>query len=353
LTKQIGFLDIIGELLSYAPNITSEPTRHTFLYNLARIIEKDAGRSINLFSDLVGMWSGKIRRWLRGWNTISIEALCQISTELKVSPIDILCEAEESSSLDSRKTPLQNKPTEKSITPWSAVEYQLQDALQAEPPPSLEAVARRLGYYPAKLKSHFPLLCKQICSRYNTYKESLHPSPLFIQITLKTALKEQPPSSLQNVFRRLGCRDTGYYYYSNYADLCTAIACRYKKYRNKAFDKKVVQEQLKVVLMEEPAPSFSSVAKRFGHTREFLRKKYPEMAKAIVARYMQHLRRHRREHAKKLRQMIRQAIKEIAASGMYISGARVRERLREQRFTVGRDSRFKPALREVKAEMGI
>lgn len=354
LTKQIGFLDIIGEILSHAPNITSEPTRHTFLYNLARIIEKDAGRSINLFSDLVGVWSGKVRRWLRGWNTISIEALCQICTELKVSPIDILCETEESNFLqDIRREPLQKNPTGKSITPWSEVEYQLQDALLAVPPPALEAVAQRLGYYPAKLKSHFPLLCKQICSRYSTYKESLHPSPLVIQTTLRTALREKPPPSLQSVFRRLGCRDTGYYYYSNYPDLCTAIARRYKKYRNKAFDKKVVQEQLKVVLKEEPAPSFSSVAKRFRHTREFLRKKYPEMARAIVARYMRHLRRHRKEHAKKLRQMIRRAIKEITASGMYASEARVRNILREQRFTVGRDNRFGPALREVKAEMGI
>jgi hypothetical protein len=135
--------------------------------------------------------------------------------------------------------------------------------------------------------------------------------------------------------------------------LCVAIAQRYKDYRNKAFDRKTAEEQLGAALKEEPAPSFSSVAKRLGHSREFFRQKFPELTKAIASRHMQYRSRQQRDRAKKLRSMILKSVKVIAASGLYPSEQKVKERLRQQQFTVGRDRLFKQALREIKSELGI
>jgi hypothetical protein len=242
---------------------------------------------------------------------------------------------------------------QKLTTSWSEVGSNLQAALHELPPPSMEAIARRLGYYPPKLKKHFAIVCEQISSRYKSYIKDTHPSPGIIQSTLRAALKEQPPPSLQSVFRRLGCRDTGYYYYSHHFDLCVAIAKRYKDHRNKPFDKKLTQEQLMAALKEDPAPSFSSVAKRLKHNRDFFRQKYPEITRAIAARHMHYLKSQREERAVKLRHMIREAIKSILAVGLYASEARVKDNLRQHQFSVGRDSLFKQALREIKSEMGI
>lgn len=353
ITQQIKYLSIIGELLESGPNVSLEPTPQNFANNLTKTIKKNAGQSINLFSDLVGMWSGKIRRLLAGSKSLSMEALCQFCIRLNLSPIDLLCkEEEESLSQDHIQTLCLNKPIQKLITPWIEVEGKLQTALEAVTPPSLEAVARYLGYDSRKLKGHFPTLCEQIRSRYRSYIKSMHPLPRIVRRTFRAALKELPPPSLQSVFRRLGCRDTGYYYYTNYFDLCAAVAQRFKNYRNKPFDKKITQEQLKAALIEEPPPSFSSIAKRLGHSREFFRQKYPEYTQAIASRHMQFRKLHQTKRAIKLRQMIREAIKDIAASGLYASEARVKKSLQQQQFVVGRDSLFKQALREVKSEIG-
>jgi transcriptional regulator with XRE-family HTH domain len=352
--SQIIILDIVGELLSGAPNVSTQPTRQTFLNNLSRVIEKTARSNINLFSDLVGMWSGKIRRLLAGESKLGIETLCHLCTKLNISPIDLLCERGRGTLSEKGISPsLRNDPTKSLTTPWSEVETNLRAALRESPPPSMEAVARRLGYYPPRLRGSFPRLCEQISSRYKTYRESIHPPQGIISATLRAALKEHPPPSLQSVFRKLGCRDTGYYYYSHYFNLCVAIAKRYKDHRNKPFNKELTQEQLTSALKEEPPPSFSSLAKRLGHNREFFRQKYPELTRAIASRHMQYRRNQQRERAERLRHMIQEEIKTIYALGLYVSERRVKENLRQHQFNVGRDSLFKQALREVKSEMGF
>jgi hypothetical protein len=354
LARQITFLDIIGELLSRAPSITSQPSRQAFLNNLAVIIERDANGSINSFSDLAGVWSGHIRNLLAGVIKLTIEALCHLCVRLNLSPVDLLCEKNEGSCLGNFvPVPCKGKASRELSVAWEEVEDKLQDALGESPPPSLEAVGRRLGYYPARLKGNFPEVCGQITSRYKRYVRGTHPTSRLIIKTLRSAMKEEPPPSLQSMFRRLGCKDTGYYYYSNYFDLCTAIAQRYKNFRNKPFDKKITEKQLKAALTESPPPSFSSVAKRLGHKRDFFRQKYPEIARAIASRHMQYRRDQQKERAVKLREMIRAAIKSILAYGKYISEARVKEYLRQHNFSPGRDILFKQALREIKSEMGI
>jgi len=84
----------------------------------------------------------------------------------------------------------------------------------------------------------------------------------------------------------LGCRDTGYYYYSNYSNLCVAPAQRYLNYRNNHFDRDLDCERLRAALIEDPPPSFSEVARRLNHKRDFVREKFPELSKAVTVRYL-------------------------------------------------------------------
>jgi hypothetical protein len=239
------------------------------------------------------------------------------------------------------------------MVPWEEVGAGLHTALQQTPPPSMEATGRHLGYYPPRLRRHFPSLCEQISLRYKTYIKGTHPHPKVVKRILRSALREHPPPSLQSVLRRLGCLDTGYYYYSHYFELCTDIARAYKENRNKPFAKDLTEEQLKETLTEEPAPPFSSVAKRLGHSRDFFRQKYPELVKAISSRYMHYRRNLQKEKSEKLRNTIRKAVKGILASGLYVSEARVKESIQRHQVGPGRNSIFKQILREVKSEIGI
>jgi AraC-like DNA-binding protein len=352
--KQISAAHTIGELLSCAVNFVSAPVLHDFTANLSKYVNQRASNSINLFSDLVSIWSGTVRRLLLGETKLSLKMLCLLCSGLNVSPQDLLSNRGNDAMLEKRHLMLESDiPLPKQVTPWDEVESALCTALEETPPPSMEAVARRMGYYPPKVKRHFPEQCEQIISRYWKYVKDRHPSDSKIRKAFRAALKEHPPPSLQRVVRRLGCKSTGYYYYSNYPDMCYAIAQRYKEYRNKPFNKNIDNERLRLILEEEPPSSLSEVAKRLGHSREFLRRKFPELTGSITLRYFCHQMALRKKRAQRLRHSIREAAQRIIASGQYVSEAKVREYVRERIKNVGRERLFKQAFREVKLEMGL
>jgi transcriptional regulator with XRE-family HTH domain len=354
LKQRLSFVDIIGELLSVSPSFTSTLTIENFRANLSQYIKDNACGSINLFSDYVQIWSGTIRRLTKGEIKLSLEVLCRLCFKLGISPFSLFSEPPKQIAIDQPSNIYRPKAIHlKAIVPWNNVKDYLQAALKETPPPSLEAVGRRIGYYPPRLKNHFPKLCERIASRYWKYIESKHPSPGEVKKVLKSALKEQPPPSLQSILRRLGCRDTGYYYYSNYYDLCIAIARRYTERRNKPFDRMIDGKLLQDALSEDPPPSLSELGRRLYHGRKFLRLKFPELSKAVAARYMQYQNTIKEKRADTLRQTIRQAVTHITAAGLYVSAARVKEYVKQRQAGVGREYLFQQAFSEVKVEMGI
>lgn len=310
--------------------------------------------SINLFSDRAQIWSGTIRRLIKGETKLSLEVLCHLCFKLQISPFSLLSEPANPVTTEQSALICQSEPIRlNGIVPWNDVKAYLEAVLKETPPPSLEAIGRRMGYYPPRIKRHFPKLCERVASRYWKYMEGKHPVPSQVQEFLQSALTEQPPPSLQCILRRLGCRDTGYYYYLNYPDLCLAVARRYMESRNKPFDQIADGKLLQDALSEEPPPSLSELARRLQHSREFVRQKFPELSEAIVARYMHYQTALRKEKANTLRKIIREAVRQITASGLYVSSARVKEYVKLDLPCTGRENLFQQALSEVKAEMGM
>jgi hypothetical protein len=279
--------------------------------------------------------------------------LCQICSRLNITALDLLAEQGNEEYLKRRHIVPEDIYSLVTITSWSEIEIKLKAMLQEYPPPSMEAVARKLGYYPPKIRLRFPELCEQIISRYKEHQKDSHPSPAEVRRVFRIALKEVPPPSLQMIIRSLGCKSTGYYYYRNYGDLCLKVSKRFKEYRTICFNKSKDRRRLEAALAEEPPPSFSEVARRFRRKRDFLRQKFPELSKAITARYKHYQSALRKENAYRLRNVIREVIGQIIASGFYISEAKVKEHAKQQLPKLGRGSLFKQALREVKSEMGL
>jgi transcriptional regulator with XRE-family HTH domain len=354
IEKQIAIIDSIGELLIKAPTISAPPTHHSFIANLTKSIDQMANGSINLFADLVGIWSGTIRRLLNGLTMPRLEVLYTICSRANISLLDLLAGAENEEMMERRRIILRMAtPMPKEPIPWVEVEGKLREVIKESPPPSMEEAARRMGYYQPKVKYHFPELCAEIASRHKEHLKSKHPDPKVVRKVFRAALEEQPPPSLQSVFRRFGCQDTGYYYYYNYPDLCSAVAYRFMSHRNKPFNIDLEREQLEAALVEDPAPSFSEMARRLGRKRDFLRRKFPEITKAIVTRNLYYRTASNKRKAEKLRVLIRESVKQCIASGLNVSEARVRSYVMQHLPGPGKSSLFKQALREIKSEMGL
>jgi hypothetical protein len=354
LVRELQKSHLLGEFLSYTSKLSSPLSNQTFIANLTKRITQDARGSINLFSDIVGVWSGTIRRLLAGETKLRLPVLLQMCARLNIQPLDLLSDQGNEGILSTRRLILgPDIPLHKEVTPWAEAEGRLRATLQEPIPLSMEAIARYMGRHSQTIQRHFPELCKQIISRYREYVNGRHPQPKEITRALKSALKEDPPPSLQRVFRRLGCRDTGYYYYSNHSKLCFAVAQRYLNHRNNPFDRDIDCKCLQAALTEDPPPSFSEVAKRFNHSREFVRRKFPELSKAVTVRYLNYQIVLRKNKAERLRRVIREAAEQIVTAGLYVSEARVKEYAKHHIPNLGRDSLFKQALRDIKLEMGL
>jgi hypothetical protein len=137
------------------------------------------------------------------------------------------------------------------------------------------------------------------------------------------------------VLRSLGCKSTGGYYYHKYPDLCFRVSKRFKEYHCISFNESEDRKQLNAALIEEPPPSFSEVARRLRRKRDFVRLKFPELSKAITARYKHYQGALRKEHAERLRNVLREAVGQIMATGLYISEARVKEHAKQKLPTLG------------------
>jgi len=341
-------------LLSLAPKIECLPSHQGFIANLTKCITQVANGNINAFSDLIGIWSGTIRRLLAGETNPRLEVICRICERLRIPVLDLLTDFDgKELGKHQGAVCISRTPPPKEKVPWREIEGRLHAALKERPPSCLEEVASRLGYSPSTLRDNFRELCATIVSRYKEHLISKHPEPREVRKVFRAALAESPPPSLQSVFRRLRCKDTGYYYYYNYRELCLAVALRFKSYRNKPFNKDSDREQLQAALIEEPPPSLSEMAVRLGHKREFLRRKFPELSQSIVSRHMYYRTACYKEQAKRLRREIRRAIKHLMKSGLSISEARVRKEIIRRLPGPGRDSLFKQALREIKTEKGL
>jgi AraC-like DNA-binding protein len=165
-------------------------------------------------------------------------------------------------------------------------------ASQEEPFPSIQEVARRLGYRSERtLYKRFPDLSHAIAvkSRKHTshYKERMGSSELQHALEAVLASQEEPPLSVPEVAQRLGYRSERTLY-KRFPELSRTIAERYQKYkfnREEIMNVDELRQALEAVLTseEEPFPSMNEVAQFLGYrSPTFLYKHFPDLSRAIT-----------------------------------------------------------------------
>lgn len=98
-----------------------------------------------------------VRRLLSGETKLRLPVLIQISSRLNISPFDLLSDTDNQKALEKRiAMPVQGTSHPEKPIPWDEVKEKLRLASREHPPPALEAVAQRMGYYPARLEPQLP-----------------------------------------------------------------------------------------------------------------------------------------------------------------------------------------------------
>ena len=314
----------LGELLSKVPLTAFKYNEKLFIENLENLIEEISFGSINDFAYLTEMWHVSIRRLLKGEVLPTIEMLLKICTPLDISPALLFIKKSKTKNpkVVSQNTNIKNL----SKNDFKKILYRFFDEY---PPLSANEVSRRTGWTTTRIQRNFPNEYEMIVKKYSDYIEQKLPklNNEEVKKILEKACYENPPPSLQSIFRKIGCRSTGYRYYHKFPKLCAKISKRYQKANKKIFDVKKAEKVLKLALKEVPAPSFSEIARRLKCSRTTLNTKFPNLSKRLHKRYKDHLDKKRKANLQTLRKTIKQTINELRKQLLPVSANSVRKNM--------------------------
>jgi hypothetical protein len=199
----------------------------------------------------------------------------------------------------------------------------LEAALVRDPAISLRAVGIELGYAngDGDLSKRFPELCQALLRRR---QDSLVNHDREQQRELGKVLREDPPPTFCEVERRLGYVN-GSSLRRRFPRLGAAILKRHKEYRHQSGVE--LLEKLQSVLMEEEPPSLASVAKRFNQQRNSMRKRFPDICRAIKQRHADFKSRQAAKTRAKCEEEIRRLTALLHAEGKHPSMKLVQNRM--------------------------
>jgi methylphosphotriester-DNA--protein-cysteine methyltransferase len=162
------------------------------------------------------------------------------------------------------------------------IQAALESASKEDLPPSLTYISRQLGYTTSMaIRKRFPDLCKAVTGKRlnsgSVRRKQIEPE-------LEQALSSDPPTSLGAIAKKLGYR-TNAVLRTKYPELRRRINERYAKYNQAQFMGRVRRE-VELILVETPPPPLKVVLQRIGISDGFLKKHFPEEHRALSTRYL-------------------------------------------------------------------
>jgi hypothetical protein len=157
----------------------------------------------------------------------------------------------------------------------------LERSLAEEHPRSLYALAVSLGYTnEGYIQRKFPELCSAIREKIRSEKKTRISN---MQETLRVALTERTPPSLEEVRRRLGYL-TSKVLRNHFPMLCDELLTRRQLHRQQQLTEQ--QKKLQLALLEWPAPSLIGLCKRYDLPSHCLERMFPTECASIRTRYV-------------------------------------------------------------------
>lgn len=375
-----------AEWVSIAQRLNSMPSKEDASRVVSYCIDTITGGNAGAFSRLVNVNTVSVSKWKNGACVPSLDSWLKISSSLKVSLARLLSGDKFFEDSRWRGNHL-NELLEKSLAPTlrrrQLISEGLKGALKEDPPPTLYAVATRLGYkYTPALRKAEPELCNEVVLRYRSQK--VIKSDLFVrkvsfaEVTraldlalrqdcpptlsdvaielgysgcnvlleqhpdlcqrirakraeyrkrklasaksaVKSALSKNPPTPLTEVARQLDVSTD--LLYRLYPDLCKKLAARRIEWRaNRDYH---IENKLREAIMEKSPPSLSNFARRHGYKRDRLRNLFPKLCQTLHRRYEAHQRRRTKEKRKRLEGQVEAIVLQLLKEEEYPSFKRV------------------------------
>jgi plasmid stability protein len=181
----------------------------------------------------------------------------------------------------STRTHWWKQPGAKRICELDAIRSRLEKSLAQDPPIPVKRIAVQLGYTNGGfIQVKFPDLCHAIAERLQRCKERRIEA---LRDAVRAACVEEPPPTLHALSRRLGFQNscTLRCWFRDETDwLLKARASHARKKKSE------LQAALLQAVSGEPSPSLSSVARQLGVSVSHLTENYPGLCRKIRSRYL-------------------------------------------------------------------
>ncbi len=325
--EQLWKAKSVGELLANAPSI-SVPVREQVARSLRYCVNNFGCGRVSRFASQFEVSSKRLQSWLKGERIPILETILRLTYTVGVPLLPFLCgslEIEDGSikKVVERKG-ASNHRLKKAPKSYEEVKIILAAAATSDRPESLQTFVRITGWYRVKLQKQFPELCATILARYADHFYTRIDKAKALCI-LQIALKEIPPPSVVAVAQRIGCNAVSLRHH--FLKIIRQLVSRYNNYWRNT-DWQLVETHLKEELSKDPAPSMSEVARSLGLSPRGLRTRFPELTKAIARRFEGYVEARVERRKESLRQEISKIVDTLNSEGIYPSVKRVAARVK-------------------------
>jgi transcriptional regulator with XRE-family HTH domain len=278
LDRQTWVTEQILTLLASTPRIKNPPKKEAVTKSIKFCIRYIAGMTESCFARAIGVPQPTVNDWQRQGNVPELEKLLRIARFTRIPLLNILLGDDcnhhtfvgADDSICKQQEPNAPPRSHKMRTriDIEKVRIALASALFVEITPSLQEVARRLGYSSTALAKHFPVECKKLSEKYKQWCKAEWAK---IAVELEKALIREPPQSIRAIAKDLGRNHTSLYQY--FPELCRRIARRYEIYRHTCREQKkeIFRQEIKEIVitlhLEGIYPSVKRVEARLHQRR--------------------------------------------------------------------------------------
>jgi AraC-like DNA-binding protein len=220
-----------------------------------------------------------------------------------------------------RQSSLHDNPTVKRDP--ALVRKALEDVLNSSETVSLNKISLRLGYSSSNIiQSTFLDLRAALIRKNKTDKLGRLER---VRRGLEEALREEPAPTLQSVARRLGFSGSaGLRYYE--PEMVNQVAERYQRSIRERGDLLIIKAGQ--IIAENPPPSLKELSRRLGIRKDMFFRLYPpEFRKRLSLRRREWISNESRRRKERLFAEVKEIAEELARKGFYPSVERIRELL--------------------------
>lgn len=324
--KQLWKAKSVGELLANAPS-SATPSREQVARSLRYCVNKFSGGRVSHFASQFEISLKRLQGWLRGERIPILETILQLTHTVNIPLFPFLSGSLkiEDGSIDKvvERKGESNDRLKKMPKSLDEVKIILTAAALNEQPEPLQTFVRISGWHRVKLRKHFPELCATILARYDDYFCTRIDKAKALGI-LQLALKESPPPTVVSVAKRIGCNAVSLRHH--FLEIIRQLVSRYNNYW-RSTDWQLAEAQLKEELFKDPPRSMSEVARSLGLCQRGLRRRFPELTKAIARRFEGYAKARKEKRKEQLRQEILKIVAMLNSEGIYPSVKRVAARV--------------------------